>query len=91
MKNDSRLQAIVDAANEWVDADQSNRSCIILTHDEIGHPFLHYYFYADDHDMRNMLYEICVNAHDFYRAVKEAIEDYETEQLGNGFGKIFES
>lgn len=86
-----KLQEIFDVAKKWLNEDLDKRSCIILTHGAPGHPFFHSYFYADDHDMRNMLYETCVNNHDFYRAVKGAIEDYETEQLANEFRKNFES
>lgn len=73
MKNDSRLQAIVDAANEWVDADQSNRSCIILTHDEIGRLRNHSYTYADYTDLRSMLYRVFKDNDDFLRAAKEVM------------------
>ncbi len=73
MKNDSRLQAIIDAADEWVDADQSNRSCIILTHDEIGRLYNHSYIYADYTDLRSMLYSAFIDNDDFLRAAEEVM------------------
>lgn len=73
MKNDSRLQAIVDAANEWVDADQSNRPCIILAHDEIGRWRNRSYTCADYSDLRSMLYSAFIDNDDFLRAAEEAM------------------
>lgn len=73
MKNDSRLQAIVDAANEWVDADQSNRSCIILAHDEISRWYNRSYTYADYSDLRSMLYSAFIDNDDFLRAAEEVM------------------
>lgn len=85
------FQGIINAANLWVNENHNLlRTILIIASGDYGKGATAY-SHADYHSVRNMLYETCVNDHDFYRAVKEAIEDYETEQLGNGFGKIFES
>lgn len=74
MKNDSQLQAIVDAANEWVDVDLSNRACIILTHNEIGCLRNHSWTYADSSDLKSMLYSAFKDDDYFLRAAQEVME-----------------
>jgi|GEM_PF-7004817 len=79
MKNDSKLQAIIDAANEWIDEDQNNHTCIILTFDEIGSPQSHSFTYADRSDIKWMLLD-AFKDDDFLHAAKAAMEWIEKDK-----------
>ena len=79
MKNDSKLQAIIDAMNEWIDEDESNRTCIILTSDEIDYSQSHSFTYADRSDIKWMLHS-AFKDDDFLQAAKAAMEWIEKEK-----------
>ena len=84
------FQGIINAATLWVNEKHNLlRTILVIASGDYGKGAT-VWSYADYRDVRNMLYEICVNDHDFYCAVKEAIKDYETEKLSDELRKNFE-
>lgn len=74
-----KLHAIAKAAKEWLDENPGNRSCIILTHDELGHPYGPYFhpiLHTSRSDLKFMLF-CAFKDEDFLRAAKEAMEERE--------------
>ncbi len=80
MKNDSKLQAIIDAAIEWVDVDQDDRSFIMLAHNESGDRRNAAYSNAGISDIKSMLYSAFKDNHNFLCAAKEVIEWVERDK-----------